>query len=464
MYHLPNAYTPRPEPDYFTANAPDGKLWQPDVYHIAADIAQQNGFDTLIDVGCGQAHKLAPYLGDFRIIGFDYGENIEYCKQTYPDGAWLDVDLEDIEPGYRLNAKNGVIICADVIEHMKNPHSLLTYLNELRHKAPVILTTPDRYRTYGYDHAGPPMNPHHVREWSLSEMQTLLAEYDIPVSFAGYTRSNNVDSAYNTMFIVLGNHDLDMSAYPLEPARGGDNRPDVSVLIPAYNAEDTLANAVLSALEQEGLLVEVCICDDASTDNTSRVIIDLANDHIEQIKAIRHDTNQMQHEALNSVASLAMGRYFIQLDADDTLAPNSLKQLVEALDAAPSGVGLAYGATTFYGASEGLYRPPAPFARQHFYQGFVSMYGFMYRREAYDLGCRYRALMDIDGKPITVQDWDMALQLTEHMGYSAIVLPDVEVLRYRMQENSLKNRKDAHKPEILAAFKQVWPQVVAQQI
>lgn len=101
-------------------------------------------------------------------------------------------------------ANQSFVIVADVIEHLVTPSALLNTLEMASQLSPVILTTPDRYRLYGYDHDGKPSNIHHCREWMLPEMVSLLKAHNIPITWAGYTASENRTRVKNTMLLMLG--------------------------------------------------------------------------------------------------------------------------------------------------------------------------------------------------------------------------------------------------------------------
>lgn len=206
-FGIRDGYKPRLVPDYFQDTMPDGKVWQPDVYPMAARLARQLKCGTLIDIGCGRGHKLLPLKDTFGIVGVDTGDNIDYCRATYDWGEWIDCDLERDLPMINGGvAERSVVICADVIEHLIDPSFLMATLEKLAERAPVILlSTPDRGRVYGYDQDGPPGNPHHVREWMLPEMVEWLHTYDLRIAWAGWTRSNNVDVSKNTLLIAATN-------------------------------------------------------------------------------------------------------------------------------------------------------------------------------------------------------------------------------------------------------------------
>lgn len=203
-YGIRNDYQARLYPAYFQDVRSDGKVWQPDVVPIATYLARRLNGSQLIDIGCGRGQNLVPYANEFAIIGVDYGDNIDYCQQ-YPFGQWMACDLENQTPNIKPEVlRQSVVICSDVIEHLVYPDHLaqtLAYFAE--HALAVVLTTPDRERTYGYNQQGPPGNPHHIREWTLDEMGKWLQTFTPQMAWAGWTVSNNVDRVKNTLMIIL---------------------------------------------------------------------------------------------------------------------------------------------------------------------------------------------------------------------------------------------------------------------
>lgn len=203
---------------------------------------------------------------------------------------------------------------------------------------------------------------------------------------------------------------------------------DLSILIPARNAEATITRAIDSALSQHGVNVEVIVLENGSTDATEDAAKSIVDDRVTVVSYAAQGTGQ----ALNAAAALAEGCYFMELDADDWLERDSLAPLVCALNAAPPAVGFAYGATRYHGSLEHLYIPP-PFARADFYRANASLYPFVYRREAWEAGCRYADL--IPGLGTGVQDWDFVLQLIEHMRYDGLAFRHT-VLHYQYNRDS----------------------------
>lgn len=244
-------------------------------------------------------------------------------------------------------------------------------------------------------------------------------------------------------------------------------RPDVSVLIPAFQCETTIARAMQSALSQQGVNVQLSICDDGSTDGTFQTTLDTLEllgipEDDERVHLFIHAENQGQVYALQTCCDYADGRYFIELDADDYFEAGALAALVHALDSAPEHVGFAYGCVQYHGALSYYYQP-RPFKRGDFYQTFPSLYPFLYRRDAWDAGCRYTPHVEIDGRSLSIQDWDMALQLIEWMRYDGLALRDTLVLHYTYAESgTVGHELKANQAALMPAFRQRWPKVTAE--
>jgi len=209
-FELPAPYRARGRAEYYVDSAAkdDGVTWQPDVYPAAAEIARSLGCDTLIDIGCGHARKLAPLHPEFKIIGVDYGPNIEHCRRTYPFGTWLEADFEQVSllPIPDRVLARSVVVCSDVIEHLVDPRNLLAELKAMLKAAPaVVLSTPDRVRTWGAGHLGPSPNPSHVREWSLEELRRLLEREGFRLATITHTRSNDARPELATILAIAVN-------------------------------------------------------------------------------------------------------------------------------------------------------------------------------------------------------------------------------------------------------------------
>jgi succinoglycan biosynthesis protein ExoO len=112
-----------------------------------------------------------------------------------------------------------------------------------------------------------------------------------------------------------------------EPARAYNDMVDVSVIIAAWNAQHTITRAMMSALSQSDVTVEVIVADDASTDATGTVVAGLGDT---RIRYQRLPVNSGPAAARNAAIGLAQGNWIAVLDADDMLLANRLATLVAA--------------------------------------------------------------------------------------------------------------------------------------
>lgn len=106
-----------------------------------------------------------------------------------------------------------------------------------------------------------------------------------------------------------------------------------SIVIPCYNAERWLADAIRSCLDQAARDLEVIVVDDGSTDG-SRAIAEAAAGRDARVRVIRQN-NQGVGAARNAGLAVASGEYVNFLDADDLLAPDKLAAQGAVLDENP---------------------------------------------------------------------------------------------------------------------------------
>lgn len=101
----------------------------------------------------------------------------------------------------------------------------------------------------------------------------------------------------------------------------------VSVIIPAYNAESYIEKAVNSVCGQSYDDIEVIVVNDGSNDSTPKVIDRLKNSD-DRIK-VYHKPNGGVSSARNYGLEKAEGQYVIFLDADDQLADDAIRIMVD---------------------------------------------------------------------------------------------------------------------------------------
>ncbi|MFI5047250.1 MAG: class I SAM-dependent methyltransferase [Acidimicrobiia bacterium] len=185
---LPRGYSEnQPEPvddaagNYWASPAElaarDVRRYQDPVYRFAAR-RLSSGDEVVLDVGCGTGDNMARRIASRvpRAIGVDQPSAVTIALARHPDVDWIAGDLRSDPLWQRLrDLRPDLVICADVIEHVDDPVTLLGRLRELVGTGGrLVLSTPDRERVENQPALGPPRNPHHIREWTHAEMTQLV--------------------------------------------------------------------------------------------------------------------------------------------------------------------------------------------------------------------------------------------------------------------------------------------------
>src|SRR5580765_3587457 len=109
-------------------------------------------------------------------------------------------------------------------------------------------------------------------------------------------------------------------------------KPLVSILMPAYNAEEWISESIESALAQTWDNTEIIVVDDGSSDGTLAVAQRYASPNV----TVTTQPNQGAAATRNKAFSLCKGEYIQWLDADDILAPDKVARQLDALAQHPS--------------------------------------------------------------------------------------------------------------------------------
>jgi len=106
------------------------------------------------------------------------------------------------------------------------------------------------------------------------------------------------------------------------------NTPKISVIIPLYNHEKYIEEAVNSVLTQSFADFELIIINDGSTDNSEDVVKNIKDDRIRYF----YQENQGAHKTINRGIQLAKGEYISILNSDDVYYANRLEEFLKILE------------------------------------------------------------------------------------------------------------------------------------
>ncbi|WP_160288596.1 glycosyltransferase family 2 protein [Pseudomonas knackmussii] len=216
--------------------------------------------------------------------------------------------------------------------------------------------------------------------------------------------------------------------------------PLVSVLVPCYNRERYIEEALLSVLEQDYSNFELIVVDDGSQDSSAEKIEALRQRHDFQFY---RQSNQGVSAALNTALSYARGVFIATPDSDDVMLPGRLSRQVNYLQAHPE-VGCV-GGKVIYVNEQGqrIKAEKASGVRRFSFDELLASANAvgggvaMYRHDALERAGGY-------DPEIRVQDFQITLKVA-HLGYCVDVLPDLGTL-YRQHSSNLS--KTAYKRQL----------------
>ncbi|MCA1041613.1 glycosyltransferase family 2 protein [Bacillus infantis] len=102
----------------------------------------------------------------------------------------------------------------------------------------------------------------------------------------------------------------------------------ISVILPTYNRENTIYDAVMSVLSQTYTDLELIIVDDSSTDRTEEIVKDISD---ERVKYFKNETNIGACASRNKGVHLSQGHYIAFQDSDDIWFENKLMEQINYL-------------------------------------------------------------------------------------------------------------------------------------
>lgn len=215
----------------------------------------------------------------------------------------------------------------------------------------------------------------------------------------------------------------------------------VSCLIPVYNGERFVGEAIESILAQTHQPVEVIVVDDGSTDGTAAIVRGFG----ERVRYFRQD-NAGPVVARNTGLAEANGSYLAFLDSDDTWEPQRLEKQLAHLAAHPEAEISVCLVRNFFMPG---FEPANDFERNHpknqATPGYLSI-GMVLSRTTLDrVGAFNTSLDHGDGA-----DWFLRAR---QLGVQDVLIPEVLVHRRIHGTNMSKTRAGESREEFLAIIK-----------
>lgn len=183
--------------------------------------------------------------------------------------------------------------------------------------------------------------------------------------------------------------------------------PKVSIYIPAYNAAKYIQTAVDSALNQTYTDLEVCICNDCSTDETLKILETNYADN-PRVRWVSQPNGGIG-KASNTAVRMCRGMYIGQLDADDFLKPHAVELAVNYLD--NNDIGCVFSSHEVVDGEGNFVRerekPYLEFSREALLMGMMVSHFRMFRKRD------WMRTAGFDEALVNAVDYDMCLKLSE---------------------------------------------------
>lgn len=185
----------------------------------------------------------------------------------------------------------------------------------------------------------------------------------------------------------------------------------ISVILPAYNAEKTIKNAINSALSQTYKNFELIIIDDGSTDNTAK---ELCHFNDNRIKIIKNEKNLGLPTTLNKGIKISSSKYIARIDADDEwIDKKKLEKQINFLENNPEYVLVGTGAVCVDENDKYLYKYLKPETNEQIkktllgYNCFIHSSVVFRKEEAIEVGAYSEDDININ----VAQDYSLWLKL-----------------------------------------------------
>jgi glycosyltransferase involved in cell wall biosynthesis len=220
--------------------------------------------------------------------------------------------------------------------------------------------------------------------------------------------------------------------------------PLVSVIIPAYNAQDFIARTLESVISQSYTNIEILAVDDGSQDKTAEIVESFANKDNRII--ILKQKNTGVAAARNLAIEKSRGEYIAPIDADDIWYPQKLEKQVQWMLESDSSVGLVYAWSLHIDENDVIIGQYNSYLFWNFHSVEKEAYHGMLLRNIVVNGStpliRRSCFEKVGGyncelrkqKAQGCEDWDLYLRIAEH--YQFRVVPEF-LIGYRQVAGSM---------------------------
>lgn len=215
----------------------------------------------------------------------------------------------------------------------------------------------------------------------------------------------------------------------------------VSVIIPYYNQALLIEETIHSVLASTYLPIEVIIVDDGSTDESARVVEELAKQH--PLIKFYKQANSGPSVARNHAIIKASGSFILPLDGDDLISPDYIAKAIDVFKQDPM-VKVVYCEAEKFGAKTGKWNLK-PFSLESLAKDNMIFVSALYRKIDWEACGGYPE----DLRWVS-EDWVFWIAMLKNGG-KVVQLP-ITGFYYRISPNSRRKGMDKHKKQLLIDY------------
>ncbi len=151
------------------------------VYRFAKLVFNRRRYKTILDVGCGPATKIKRFFASdlAETTLMDQPSSQDLIRKCVPEAKFIGINLETCRDA--LVPTHDLVICSDVIEHLRDPNRCLDLIRSTLHRhGTAIISTPERNYRRGTA-CMKSENSDHVREWNATEFRKYLESQGLEI-------------------------------------------------------------------------------------------------------------------------------------------------------------------------------------------------------------------------------------------------------------------------------------------
>ena len=227
-------------------------------------------------------------------------------------------------------------------------------------------------------------------------------------------------------------------------------KPNFSIIIPAYNQAQYLAECIESVLAQTLEPHEIIVVNDGSKDETRYVARQYPIKYIEQV-------NKGLSSARNTGLMNMTGDWFYPLDSDDKMTPNCIERISKAIEENPDASIIAPSFKCFGKYDSEVILMPSPTLEDFKPTDFKTPTN----RIGYFSAIKKEALLEVGGYSPRMtwgwEDYHLSINLLS-AGKKIITIPEI-LIYYRTKEQSMIHEANAHASELMTQIYKDFPRL-----